>query len=118
VPRNDRGGAVATFFIVIASEAWQSRDIGLLRHVVPRNDRGGAIASLFHLSLRAKRGNLGISDCFGTSCLAMIRMLNNVVRGFSLVRTTLKGRTTKGDCASQRQNNKREGGLNAPLLSY
>ena len=26
----------------------------------------------------------------------MIRMFNNVVRGFSLVRTTLKGRTTKG----------------------
>jgi len=48
VPRNDRGCAIATFFIVIASEAWQSpRGVGLLRHVVPRNDRGGAIAPFF-----------------------------------------------------------------------
>jgi len=45
-------------------------------------------------------------DCFGTlclamtkgACLAMTKMFRNVVRGFSLVRTTLKGRTTKGGC--------------------
>ena len=45
-------------------------------------------------------------DCFGTSCLAMTKgvclampkMFRNVVRGFSLVRTTLKGRTTEGVC--------------------
>jgi hypothetical protein len=42
-------------------------------------------------------------DCFGTLCLAMTKgaclarakVFRNVVRGFSLGRTTLKGRTTK-----------------------
>ncbi len=33
----------------------------------------------------------------------MIRMFGDVVRGFSLVRTTLKGRTTKRGRALQRQ---------------
>ncbi len=42
---------------------------------MPRNDRRGA-------------------------CLALIRMFRNVVRGFSLVRMTLKGRATKGGRAS------------------
>ena len=37
-------------------------------------------------------------DCFGTLCLAMTKIFRNVVRGFSLVRTTLKGRTTKVVC--------------------
>ena len=58
VPRNDKGGAIATFFIVIASGAWQSRDWDCFGTLCLAMTEGVVIASLFYPSLRAERGNL------------------------------------------------------------
>ena len=62
-----------------------------------------SVQVLPHVIASRRRGNLKESQNSKIKMQNDKAKFRNVVRGFSLVRTTLKGRTTKGEPASQWQ---------------